>query len=81
MDHYLAVYPEFRRRGVARRLLGEARRRAGDDALSLIVASANTPALSLYEAFGFVEAARLPILKEGWACASEAWVLMVKPAG
>ena len=65
---------------MARRLLEDAERRAGDAPLSLIVASANWPALSLYSGFGFAEAARLPILKEGWTCESDDWLLMLCPS-
>lgn len=77
----LATYPEFRCRGVASRLLAEAERWGrGSRGLSLIVADRNLAALRLYAAFGFVEAGREPMVKEGWTSASEAWVLMVKPA-
>ena len=75
----LATYPDFRRRGVASRLLAEAEVRAGTAGLSLIVAEGNAPAIALYRAFGFAEAGRAPIVKEGWACASDSWVLMLKP--
>jgi ribosomal protein S18 acetylase RimI-like enzyme len=77
----LATYPEFRRRGVASRLLAEAERWGrGSRGLSLIVADRNLAALGLYEAFGFREAGREAMVKEGWESASGAWVLMVKPA-
>jgi ribosomal protein S18 acetylase RimI-like enzyme len=76
----LATYPAFRRRGVATRLLGEAARRAAGRGLSLIVADLNAPARQLYRAFGFRDAAEEPIVKEGWVSASDAWVLMLKPA-
>jgi ribosomal protein S18 acetylase RimI-like enzyme len=80
--HYvnvLATYPEFRRRGVATRLLGEAERQAaGARGLSLIVASANAPARELYEGFGFADVAEEAIVKEDWETDSDRWVLMVK---
>ena len=83
--HYvnvLATYPEFRRRGVGSRLLAEAELQArGARGLSLIVADRNFAARRLYAAFGFVETARELMVKEGWSCASDAWVLMVKAAG
>ena len=57
---------------MARQLVEEAKRRAGDAPLSLIAANANTPAMRLYADFGFAEAARLPIVKEGaWDSESE----------
>lgn len=78
----LATYPAFRRRGVGRRLLGEAERQAAGTAMSLIVADANHPARRLYEAAGFAEAARAPIATEpGWAPESREWVLMLRPPG
>jgi ribosomal protein S18 acetylase RimI-like enzyme len=80
--HYvnvLATYPEFRRRGVATRLLREAERQGeGAAGLSLIVASANAGAQRLYEGFGFVKIAEEKIVKEGWESDSDRWMLMVK---
>lgn len=76
----LATYESFRRRGVARALLAEAVR-AGAGApggVSLIVADRNAAARALYRATGFADVAQEPIIKEGWACRSDAWVLMVK---
>jgi ribosomal protein S18 acetylase RimI-like enzyme len=52
----LAVAPDWRRRGVARRLLEEAERRAaaaGLDGVALDTGLENTPARALYEAAGF----------------------------
>jgi ribosomal protein S18 acetylase RimI-like enzyme len=77
----LAVLPEFRRRGVASALLGEAVRIAeGSAALCLVVADRNSAARRLYEAFGFAAVDEEPMVKEGWTSESEAWVLMLKPA-
>lgn len=76
----LAVYPAFRRRGVARALL-DAACAAGTAGASLIVADANVPARRLYEARGFNEAAREPVVREGgWTSDSADWVLMLAPA-
>lgn len=77
----LATFPAYRRRGVGSRLLAEAERRAGRRSLSLIVADGNLTARRLYEAFGFVEIGREPMVTEGWATASGAWVLMVRGRG
>jgi ribosomal protein S18 acetylase RimI-like enzyme len=83
--HYvnvLATYPEFRRRGVASRLLAEAERQGlGARGLSLIVADRNLAARRLYEAWGFAESARAEMVKAGWRGRGREWVLMVKPAG
>lgn len=76
----LATYPAFRRRGVGRALLAEAAARAEGNALSLIVADGNAPAIALYRATGFVETALAAMVKEDWASASTNWVLMLKPA-
>jgi ribosomal protein S18 acetylase RimI-like enzyme len=54
--HDMAVKPEFRRRGIARKLLLEARNWAagkGVNQLRLMAAEANTPAQKLFEKFGF----------------------------
>lgn len=78
----LAVYPAFRRRGLARALLAEAARRAGPAELALIVADRNRPALDLYRAEGFAERARLPLVRPpGWNCESTAWILLVRAGG
>ena len=62
-------------------LLRQATRLAEGTALSLIVADGNATARRLYEGFGFVEAERRPIVKDGWESASREWVLMLRPAG
>ena len=77
----LATYPALRGRGVATALLRDAARRAGGDALSLIVADANGSARRLYEGFGFAERARRPIVRDGWETASREWVLMLRAPG
>jgi ribosomal protein S18 acetylase RimI-like enzyme len=78
--HILATLPAFRRQGVATRLLGEAARRgAGSRGLSLVVADGNLPARRLYAALGFAEAAREPMVKEGWRNPGRQWLLMLRP--
>jgi ribosomal-protein-alanine N-acetyltransferase len=52
----LAVHPSFRRRGIARALLGhilEEARRSGVELIFLEVRPTNVEALALYESFGF----------------------------
>jgi ribosomal-protein-alanine N-acetyltransferase len=57
----IAVDPAARRRGIARRLLDEMLERAGpDEQYTLEVRTSNTPAISLYEQFGFRSAGTRP---------------------
>ncbi len=77
----LAALPEHRGRGFGARLLALAEDIARDQklpAMSIIVASANDGARRLYERTGYVEVARRAIVKNGWDCDSDEWVLMVK---
>lgn len=56
----IAVAPSFRRRGIARAVLGQLQRQArarGSDVV-LSVAHENAPALALYRSLGFAEEAR-----------------------
>lgn len=53
----IAVHPEYRRRGIGRRLISEALNRArvkGIERVELEVYASNTAARALYEQFGFV---------------------------
>ena len=50
----LVVHPRHQRQGIGRRLVQEALRRAEGEVLSVSAAAANTPALALYRALGFV---------------------------
>lgn len=76
----IAVYPAFRGRGVARRLMAEAEAAAvGAAEMSLIVADRNAAATGLYRALGYRERARRAIVAQGWPTESTEWVLMVKP--
>lgn len=77
----LAVYPECRGEGLGTRLLQLAEDFAADAGLnrmSVIVALENTGAKKLYERQGYVEAARRPCVREGWATRITAWVLLIK---
>lgn len=59
---YMAVLPEFQRRGVGRMLLGAVDRLAkerGVDYVSLMVTEENAPALGLYAAGGFTTERRM----------------------
>jgi ribosomal protein S18 acetylase RimI-like enzyme len=78
----LALYPEFRGRGLGTGLLAIAHRIAADlglEGLSIIGADANAGARRLYERCGYRELARRPMVKEDWESSGTDWVLMVKP--
>lgn len=78
----LAAAPEHQGRGLGSRLLGLAEDLARDlglGAMSIIVASGNADARRLYARTGYAEVARRPIVKNGWSCDSDEWVLLVKP--
>jgi ribosomal protein S18 acetylase RimI-like enzyme len=77
----LATFPEFRRQGIAGRLLGIAEEKArteGAPALSVIVASWNAPAARLYASAGYATLAREKALPYPGCPGTGDWVLMVK---
>jgi GNAT superfamily N-acetyltransferase len=77
----LAAYPEARGRGYGARLLALAEdlaRAQNLTAMSIIIASGNAGARRLYERSGYAETARRAIVKDGWECDSDEWVLLVK---
>jgi ribosomal protein S18 acetylase RimI-like enzyme len=79
--HVLAAHPEHRGAGVGTALLREADRRAvatRTQGLSLITSDTNTGARRLYERYGFREAARRRMVKDGWQHPGTDWVLMIK---
>lgn len=78
----LATVPEARRQGFGTRLLAmadEIAEATGCNGTSLIVSDANVAARGLYERGGYREAARRPIVRDGWDTPGEDWVLMIKP--
>lgn len=77
----LAALPEARNRGWGGRLLALAERIAraeGRHRMSVVVADDNAGARRLYERVGYREAARRPMVKDGWRSQGEAWVLLLK---
>ena len=79
--HVLATLPEARGRGWGTRLLALAERIATDSRhsrLSIIVSDANAGARRLYERAGFREAARRPMVKNGWDNPGAEWILMIR---
>ncbi len=78
----LATYPEHRSKGHGSALLALADKiavREGKKGLSIIVTDANKGARRLYEANGYAETARRPMVKDGWKNDAENWVLLTKP--
>jgi ribosomal protein S18 acetylase RimI-like enzyme len=78
----LATFPEFRRQGIAGRLLEiaeEKAREAGAPSLSVIVASWNAPAARLYTSAGYAGLARETALPFPGCPHQGDWLLMVKP--
>ena len=75
------VFPEYRGRGLGRRLLRHAEDLAaatGTSRMSLIVDSGNDSARRLYERTGYREMAGRPMVPFPGSTASGDWVLMVK---
>ncbi len=77
----LAVYPEFRRRGIARLLMSvvdELGRTASCKGLSLIAASGNGHALQLYRSAGYAVTAKRPTVVTADVGIPGEWWLMTK---
>ncbi|MGA8158686.1 MAG: N-acetyltransferase [Rhodoplanes sp.] len=77
----LAVLPQFRNSGLGSRLLAladETGMQLEKRGMSVIVADSNTGAQRLYVRFGYVEAARRPMVKQGWLTEGQEWVLLTK---
>ena len=74
----VAVLPEARRQGVAQALMQTALRAPGPAGLSLITTDTNAAARALYDALGFAETARRPIVPGRWRTPARDWVLMTR---
>jgi len=78
----LATFPEFRRQGIAGRLLEIAEQKAREQdaqSLNVIVASWNAPAARLYTRAGYAGLARETALPFPGCPHSGDWLLMVRP--
>jgi len=72
----LAIFPAFRRQGLARFLLAQ----AGQGPQALITGSDNRPALALYRSAGFTETARRPAKGDPiWQPDFPDWLLLTRP--
>ena len=77
----LATHEPFRGKGVAQSLMKDAELQAQADhcnTMSIIVASDNAPAKSLYEHLNFEPIARLPVVEYPGCIHGGDWVLMTK---
>jgi ribosomal protein S18 acetylase RimI-like enzyme len=78
----LAGYPQWRGQGFGAALLKHAETLAGTagvgNGMSVIVADNNAGARRLYERVGYREVFERPMVKENWASAGTAWVLLTK---
>ena len=71
----IAVFPQFRRKGLARWMLGQ----TGQGAQALNTGSDNAPALALYRAAGFTEIARRPAQGDAnWQPTFSDWLLLTR---
>lgn len=77
----LVVSPDYRRRGIAQRLLAAAEdlaREAGKDTVGLHVSGNNLPALRLYESAGYTQAGRQRSSLTGYFLNIREWLYLKK---
>lgn len=75
----LTVAEGFRGQGIGTRLLRFAERFRGPEGMSTIVADHDRRSLSFFMRHGFREAARRPMVKDGWQTPGTEWILLRKP--
>jgi ribosomal protein S18 acetylase RimI-like enzyme len=76
----LALFPAFRRKGLARWMLGQAGQGPQDQTQALITGSSNASAITLYHAAGFTERARRPAVGDAlWQPPFADWILLTRP--
>jgi ribosomal protein S18 acetylase RimI-like enzyme len=77
----IATFEKYRGKGIARKLLSDAEERAISAAcseMSLIVASENARAKTLYEYIGYESVSSLPVVRYPGCLHGGEWLLMVK---
>jgi ribosomal protein S18 acetylase RimI-like enzyme len=75
----VAVYGEFRGKGLAAKLIhhaDEVARNVGAKGLCLVVEDTNLPAISVYEKLGFATAERLPWIAYGGRSGPREWMML-----
>lgn len=80
----LATYDAFRGKGCGSALLAQAEtvaRQAGRSEISLIAADTHRDALRLYQAKGYTQMARRPVVKADWPVDATEWILFKKSIG
>ena len=77
----IAVFPEFRGKGMSRQLLDYAFKLAtlkGAKGLSIVVEDTNTQAIGLYRRWGFMDRETRPWLPYGGRTGPNSWVLLTR---
>jgi ribosomal protein S18 acetylase RimI-like enzyme len=75
----LSVIEPLRGRGLGSQLLRFAERLRGPEGMSTIVSNHDEASQRFFERHGFAEAARRPIVKDGWQTPGTEWILLRKP--
>jgi ribosomal protein S18 acetylase RimI-like enzyme len=75
----LTVIGSQRGQGIGAQLLMFAERFRGPEGLSTIVGNHDESSRRFFERHGFTEAARRPMVKDGWETPGTHWILLRKP--
>lgn len=74
----VAVTADMRGQGIGDRLFRFAERFRGPEGTCVIASDVNTGALKYLAQNGYIEAARRPVVKQGWEMPATDWILMRK---
>lgn len=74
----LSIVAGLRGQGLGTRLLRFAERFRGPEGVSTIVGNHDAASLRFFERHGFSEAARRPMVKDGWETPGSDWILLKK---
>lgn len=75
----LSVVEAVRGQGVGTQLLRFAERFRGPEGMSVIVGNHDAASRRFFERNGYAEAARRPMVKDGWRTQGTEWILLKKP--